>query len=539
MLPFNVYEDIYPSRRSTLFSNRGMVCTSIPQASAAGAEILSKGGNAIDAAVAIAAALPLLEPTSNSIGSDAFAIVWTNGEIFALNGSGASPRALNADAVRCAGFTKVPISGWLSVTVPGAPSAWAELNRRFGSMSLGKLFAPAIKYAEHGFPLSTNTAKMWIKETPRFAYEYKHNPELYQPWINTYTKEGVPYMAGEIFKCPEYADTLRELARTNCESFYTGELMRKMVAFSRATGGFLSEEDFTSHRCEWVRPLSSSYKGFDVFEMPPNGHGITVLMALNILSGLKLGESKDSPQTWHSMIEALKLAFTDAKAFVADPRAMRTKVSDMLSPEYAAIRRSLISENAISPRVGNPSCGDTVYFCTADSNGNMVSFIQSCYQVFGSGVTIPGTGITMQDRAANFSLDPASDNFLEGNKRPYHTIIPGFLAKDGRPIGPFGVMGGFMQPQGHLQVLVNMIDYGMNPQQALDAPRFQWIGEKRIQLESSVPQHIIDDLNRRGHEIEIIRDNIDMGRGQIIYRLPNGVLAGGTEPRCDGCIALL
>ena len=227
MLPFSVYEDIYPSRRSTLFSNRGMVCTSIPQASAAGAEILSKGGNAIDAAVAIAAALPLLEPTSNSIGSDAFAIVWTNGEIFALNGSGASPRALNADAVRRAGFTKVPISGWLSVTVPGAPSTWAELNRRFGSMSLGELFAPAIKYAEHGFPLSANTAKMWIKETPRFAHEYKHNPELYRPWINTYTKEGVPYMAGEIFKCPEYADTLRELARTNCESFYTGELMRK------------------------------------------------------------------------------------------------------------------------------------------------------------------------------------------------------------------------------------------------------------------------------------------------------------------------
>lgn len=539
MLPFDVYKDTYPSRRSTLFSNRGMVCTSIPQASAVGAKILEKGGNAIDAAIAVAATLPLLEPTSNTIGSDAFALVWTKGELFGLNGSGASPRALNADAVKNAGFSKVPFSGWLSVTVPGAPSAWAELNRRFGSMSLEELFAPAIEHAEHGFPLSTNTAKMWIKETPRFLKEYKNNPNLYKPWVDMYTKDGTPYSAGEIFKSEQYANTLRELARTNCESFYSGDLMRKIVKFSRETGGFFCEEDFTSHRCEWTKPISTNYKGYDVFEMPPNGHGITVLMALNILSKLELGDDKNNPKTWHSMIEALKLAFTDAKALVADPRAMHTKVSDMLSPKYADIRRALIGENAILPHVGDPSCGDTVYFCTADGEGNMVSFIQSCYKVFGSGVTVPGTGITMQNRAANFNLSLESDNFLEGGKRPYHTIIPGFLAKDGKPIGPFGVMGGFMQPQGHLQVLVNMIDYGMSPQQALNAPRFQWTGEKHIQLESSVPKAVIDDLNRRGHETEIIYDSIDMGRGQIIYRLPNGVLAGGTEPRCDGTIALL
>ena len=537
MIPFDPCDHRYPSRRNTVFANRGMVCSSIPQASGIGLDILKKGGNAVDAAVAVAAALPLLEPTSNGLGSDAFALVWTKGKLHALNASGFAPQNLTAAKVRQMGYTAMPSEGWLPVMVPGAPAAWAELAGRFGTMPLEELFAPAVDYARHGFAVSVNPARMWEREARRFGQAYQKDPALFGPWMDTFTKEGEPCRAGDIFSCPQMADTLESLAATGCESFYRGEVAEKIAAFSAATGGWLTREDLAAYKPQWVEPITTRYRGYDVYELPPNGHGITVLMALNILEGLEMGRDKDDPITWHHMIEALKLAFADAKTYVADPRYMRTRVEDLLSPAYAQKRRALVGPRALEPQPGDPHCGVTVYFCTADGQGNMVSYIQSNYQSFGSGVVVPGTGISLQNRGANFSLDEASDNCLAPGKRAYHTIIPGFLAKDGQPVGPFGVMGAFMQPQGHLQVLVNTIDYGMNPQQALDAPRFQWLGGKKIQLEAGVPQAVARELEERGHEVEIITDTLNMGRGQIIRRLENGVLAGATEPRCDGTVA--
>ena len=537
MLPFDPCDHRYPSRRNTVFASRGMVCTSIPQASGIGLDILKKGGNAVDAAVAVAAALPLLEPTSNGLGSDAFALVWTKGKLYALNASGYSPRSLTADKVRQMGYAAMPSDGWLPVMVPGAPAAWAELARRFGTLPLKELFAPAVDYARGGFAVSVNPARIWEKEARRFGRAWEKSPEVFGPWRDTFTKDGEPYRAGEVFRCPQMADTLEELAATGCESFYRGKVAEKIDAFSRATGGWLTGEDLAAYKPRWVEPITTRYRGYDVYELPPNGHGITVLMALNILEGLELGRDKDDPLTWHYMIEAMKLAFADAKTYVADPRYMRARVEDLLSPAYAGQRRALVGPRALEPRPGDPFCGGTVYFCTADGQGNMVSYIQSNYQSFGSGVVVPGTGISLQNRGANFSLDEASDNCLGPAKQAYHTIIPGFLARDGRPVGPFGVMGAFMQPQGHLQVLVNTIDYGMNPQQALDAPRFQWLGGKKIQLEAGVPEAVARELEERGHEVEVITDTLDMGRGQSIRLLENGVLAGATEPRCDGAVA--
>ena len=340
-------------------------------------------------------------------------------------------------------------------------------------------------------------------------------------------------MAGTIYR----ADTLEELAATSCESFYRGSLMERMVSFSRETGGFFQERDLQDYRPEWVEPITADYKGYTVCEIPPNGHGITVLMALNILKGLPLSQERDSADTYHKILEAIKLAFADTRTYVADPRYMRTRVADLLSEDYAARRRALIGERALLPQAGDPSCGGTIYLCTADPQGNMVSFIQSNYTTFGAGIRVPGTGICLQNRGANFSLDEGSDNCLAGGKKSYHTIIPGFLMKEGTAVGPFGVMGAFMQPQGHVQVVVNTVDYHMNPQECLDAPRMQWTGGKRIQLEREVPAHIGLRLAEMGHQVEICNSNLDMGRGQIIWRMEDGTLAGGTEPRCDGTVA--
>ena len=314
--------------------------------------------------------------------------------------------------------------------------------------------------------------------------------------------------------------------------------MEKLVAFSRETGGYFCEDDLRGYCPEWVEPITVDYKGYMVCEIPPNGHGITALMALNILKGMKLPENRESADAYHKQLEAIKLAFEDAKAYIADPRCMKTKVSDLLSEDYAAKRRALIGERAILPTAGAPSSGGTIYLCTADPFGNMVSFIQSNYMGFGSGIVIPGTGISLQNRGANFSLDPKSDNCVAGGKKSYHTIIPGFLMKDGEAVGPFGVMGAFMQPQGHVQVIVNTVDYHMNPQECLDAPRMQWIGGRHIQLEREAGAYIGAELARREHEVEILNINSSMGRGQIIWRTENGLLIGSTEPRCDGAVAV-
>ena len=539
MPQFDPLKYSFASHRNIVYAKKGMACSTSPIASQVGLDILKSGGNAMDAAIAMATTLPLVEPTGNGLGSDCFALVWSEKDqkLFGLDGSGVAPMALSAEKVKEAGYTTVPMNGWLPTMVPGAPSAWAELRRRFGTKSMAELMAPAIQYARDGFCIPVNVYKQWKAEVVRFTAAAEKEPEVFGPWLKYFTKDGRTYEPGDTFVNPDYAATLESLAATDCESYYHGDIMKKIVAFSNETGGFFAESDFENYKAQWVEPISVNYKGYDVCEMPPNGHGITALMALNMLKGLELSDSRETADVYHKMIEATKLAFVDTKKFVADPRYMRTKVSDMLSDRYADVRRALITGKAVYPEAGDPSCGGTVYFCVADGMGNMVSFIQSNYNRFGSGIVIPGTAITIQDRGANFSLDPESDNYLEGGKKAYHTIIPGFLMKDGKAVGPFGVMGGFMQPQGHVQVVVNTVDYHMNPQECLDAPRFQWVGEKKVQLEREVPADIALKLADMGHEVTIVNSNLGMGRGEIIWRLEDGTLVGGTEPRADGTIA--
>lgn len=540
MPQFDPHRYAYPSRRNVVYARRAMACTSVPLGAEIGLDVMKAGGNAMDAAVAMAAAMPLLEPTGNGLGSDCFALIWVEGEkkLYGLNASGVSPMALSADSFREKGLPAVPTEGWLPTMVPGAPAGWAEINRKFGSRSLPELFAPAIAYAREGCPVPVNVAKQWAGDARRIAAAMEADPAPHAWWWKSFMKEdGTPYRAGDIFRWEAYAQTMEELAATGCESYYRRALMEKIVAFSRETGGFFQEEDFRNYRPEWVEPITADYKGYTVCEIPPNGHGITVLMALNILKGLELSGEKDCADTYHKILESIKLAFADTRTYVADPRYMKTKVADLLSEGYAARRRALISDRAMLPQAGDPSCGGTIYLCTADPQGNMVSFIQSNYTTFGAGVAIPGTGISLQNRGANFSLDPNSDNCVAGGKKSYHTIIPGFMMKDGEAVGPFGVMGAFMQPQGHVLVAVNTIDYHMNPQEALDAPRMQWVGGRRVQLEREAPAHVGQKLQEMGHQVEIVNSNISMGRGQIIWRTENGLLAGGTEPRCDGAVA--
>ena len=525
----------YPSRRRVVYAKRGMVCTSQPLAAQAGLTILQQGGNAVDAAVATAICMTVLEPTSNGLGSDAFALVWIKDKLYGLNGSGYAPKNLTAEALANQGVTdKIPYRGWQSVNIPGAVSAWAELHKRFGRLPFAKLCEPAIYYAEEGYPLSPLIQQLWSESVELFK-EFKDKKE-FGGWFPTFAPQGKAPEVGELVKLPYHGKTLRQIAESCGEAFYRGTVANKIVEFSQATGGFISKEDLANYRAEWVEPLHTEYRGYDVWEIPPNGQGMTVLMALNILKGFDFAE-KECSDTYHKQIEAMKLAFADTMEYVTDPRYMQTKVEDMLSDEYASARRSLIGDKALEPKPGSPFSGGTIYLCTADNEGNMVSLIQSNYKGFGSGIVVPETGIALNDRASGFSLNPASDNYLQPWKKPYHTIIPGFLTKNGRAVGPFGVMGEYMQPQGQLQVVMDTVDFLMNPQNALDAPRWQWIEGKQIQVEDGVPDDIVEELRRRGHEITVMSDYTSFGRGQIIWRDENGVLAGATEPRTDGTVA--
>lgn len=534
---FDAQEYKYASRRRVVHAKRGMVCTSQPLASQAGLTILQQGGNAIDAAIATAICQTIVEPTNNGLGSDCFALVWTGGKLHGLNGSGYAPQRLTPEAVAASGATeKMPLRGWEAVTVPGAPSAWAELHKRFGRLPFAKLFEPAIYYAEQGYPVSPIVARFWQEGIDALT-SYKNNPAI-APWFATFDVHGngVAPKTGELVTLPDHAKTLQILADSYCESYYRGELAQRLVEFSDKTGGYLSLEDLADYRAEWVEPVHINYHGYDVWEMPPNGHGITALMALNILKDMEIG-AKDTGDTFHKQIEAMKLAFADGMHYIADPRYMQTRVEELLSDAYAAQRRALIGETALEPTHGKPFCGGTVYLCTADGEGNMVSFIQSNYKDFGSGIVLPGYGINLNDRGAGFSLNPELDDYLAPRKKPYHTIIPGFLTHEGEAVGPFGVMGAYMQPQGHVQVIMNTVDWLLNPQSALDAPRWQWIAGKEIWLESSVAPEIVEDLRRRGHEVRVLEDDTTFGRGEIIWRDSNGVLAGATEPRADGVVA--
>ena len=526
----------YPSKRVCSIAKKGMVATSQPLAAQAGMEILKMGGNAVDAAIATAACLTVVEPSSNGIGGDAFALVWMNNSLYGLNASGTAPMETTVDYVKSQGHSSMPERGFIPVTVPGAPSAWAALSKRFGKLSLKEVLQPAITYAREGFPLSPTGGRNWRNGVNKLKELLKG--EEHEAFFDTFAPNGKTPKIGEIWKSENFATTLESIAETNAESFYRGELADKIDAFSRKYGGKIRKEDLANFYPEWVTPISAHYKGYDIWEIPPNGQGIVVLMALNMLKAYKFHE-KEQIDTYHTQLEAMKLAFTDGKAFVTEAEDMKVKVEELLSEEYANERRKLIKETATPPEAGKPQHSGTVYMATADEDGNMVSFIQSNYRDFGSGLVVPGTGILLQNRGHNFSLDSEHVNCLKPGKRTYHTIIPGFITKGDTAIGPFGVIGAFMQPQGQVQVVMNMIEFGLNPQAAIDAPRWQWFGDNRIMLETNVPRHIIEGLGRKGHEISMSVDSNEFGRAQIIWRDPDtGVYYGGTESRTDGSVAV-
>ncbi len=532
---FNPLEYNYASKRNVVYGKKGMVCTSQPLAAQAGLDILKKGGNAIDAAIATAAAMTVLEPTSNGIGGDAFALIWTEGELKGLNASGPAPDAIVPEEIKEKFGSAMPARGWVPVTVPGAPAAWAVMSEKYGKLPFEELMKPAIEYAENGFPLAPNTAILWERAFNDFTKIFKD--DYFKHWFETFTPNNKAPKAGEVVYLKDHAKTLKEIGETKAESFYRGALADKIDAFSRETGGYLRKSDLEKFYPEWVKPISTDYRGFRVYEIPPNGHGITALMALNIYENYQK-QGALNLESYHQQIEAMKLAFVDAQNYVTDPRFMSVSAEQLLSKKYAKQRFDLIHDKALTPEVGDPTQAGTIYLATADSEGNMVSFIQSNYMGFGSGLVVPNTGIGLHNRGNNFSLDPEKDNFIAPGKKPYHTIIPAFLGKGDKPVGPFGVMGGFMQPQGHFQVVVNTVDLHMNPQQALDAPRWQWVGGKKIEVERDFPYGVTEELARRGHEMSVVTDSIAMGRGQIIWRdEETGVLVGGTEKRADGTVA--
>lgn len=523
----------YPSRRMVTYSNRGMVATSQALAAQAGLEILKKGGNAVDAAIATAAALTVVEPTSNGLGSDASAIVYSGGQLHGLNSSGPAPSSLTADKVHAKGHDEMPALGWFPVTVPGAVGAWAALWRKFGSLSFAELLEPAISYADEGYPVSPVLAEGWEASYRRYS---KESDQLFAEWFRVFAPHGRAPRCGEVWRSPDHARTLRLIAESEGEAFYRGELAEIISRYAEETGGFIRSADLARFEPQWVEPLSVRYHGYDVWELPPNGQGLVALIALGILDAWEF-ESKEDVDTYHKQIEALKQAMTVAGEVITDPDHMRLDPKVLLSPDYLAALRSRIGETAGEPVAIVPEDHGTVYLAAADQYGNMISFIQSNYMGFGSGIVVPDTGIALQNRGKGFSLDPERVNYLEPGKRSYHTIIPGFLTRDGKAIGPFGVMGGYMQPQGHLQVMMNTIDFGLNPQAALDAPRWQWMRDNSVELEQSVPEHIKAALVRRGHKVTIPVSSVGFGRGQIIWRDDQGVLAGGTEPRADGAVA--
>ncbi|ACB86357.1 gamma-glutamyltransferase family protein [Natranaerobius thermophilus] len=536
MLKFDSLNHPYSSRRSVTMARNGMVATSQPLAANAGLEILKQGGNAIDAAVATAACLTVVEPTSNGIGGDAFALVWHQGKLHGLNSSGPSPEQISREALIKKGYDKVPNFGVLPVTVPGAPASWVELNEQMGRLPLEKVLEPAIEYARKGFPITPVLGKNWDRAFNKYKQEWQG--EEYSEWFRVFAPHGRAPMIGEMWSSQDHGDTLEKIAETRGDYFYKGELADNVDYFFKKYGGYLRGSDLESFTPEWVDPISLNYRGYDIWEIPPNGQGIVALMALNILQHDDF-ESKELLSTYHRQIEALKLAFIDGKKYITDPHHMKVDIDDLLSEDYARERRALIKDEAITPEPGSPPRGGTVYLATADGEGNMVSFIQSNYMGFGSGIVLPGTGVAFQNRGCSFSLDSSHDNVLESGKKTYHTIIPGFMSKGKDPIGPFGVMGGFMQPQGHLQVVMNTVDFDLNPQAALDAPRWQWIKDKQVSVERKLPAHIAEGLYRRGHDINVSLDSGSFGRGQIIWRDPqSGVLFGGTEPRTDGSIAV-
>lgn len=502
---------------------RNVVCTTQPLAAEAGLRMLADGGSAVDAAIATAIALTVVEPVSNGIGSDAFAIVWDGRQLHGLNASGRSPAAWTPEYF---GGNGVPTLGWNSVTVPGAVSAWVELHSKFGKLPFERLFEPAISYGRTGFLVSPTIAEQWAAMVPLF--------ESQPGFADVFMPGGRAPRPGELVILPDHAATLETIAVTNGEAFYRGELAAKLEAHSAANGGAMRAGDLAVHRADWVGTITGDYRGYRVYEIPPNGQGIVALIALGILQQFDMASLPvDSADSVHLQIEAIKLAFADAQGFVADIEHMSVRPERLLDTEYLRQRGRLIDRNQAKPASAGTPRGGTVYLTAADAAGVMVSMIQSNYMGFGSGVVVPGTGISLQNRGADFVVTPGHPNQVGPNKRPYHTIIPGFLTKDGAPVMSFGVMGGPMQPQGHVQVVARIVDHGQNPQAACDGPRFRWAQGLQVCCEKGFPLSTLDELQRRGHQLVAADDYNQFGSCQAIWRLDDGYLAV-SDPRRDG-----
>ncbi len=515
----------YPSQRMPVLA-RNVVATSQPLAAQGGMRMLMNGGNAVDAALATAISLTVLEPTSNGIGADAFCILWDGKKLHGLNASGRSPAAWTPE--RFKGLREMPRRGPDSVTVPGCVGAWVELSEKFGKLPFVDLFEPAIKYAQDGFMVSPTIARLWANQVP----ELKSQPGF----AEAFTPRDRAPEAGEKFSFPAQAKTLKRIAETRGEAFYKGELAEKIAAHLKHCGGALTVEDLAAHTVDWVEPMGIDYRGFRLHEMPPNGQGIAALMALGILENFDVARLRvDSADSLHLQIEAMKLAFADIHEHVSDAATMRIKPAEMLDRAYLKERARLIDmKKAATPACGKPAQGGTVYLTAADESGMMVSYIQSNFSGFGSGVVVPGTGISLQNRGSGFSLRPGHANLVAPRKRPFHTIIPGFVTQNGKPVMSFGVMGGSMQAQGHTQMMLRMVDYRQNPQAAADAPRWRIETGVTVAIEHGVPAEVVNELRSRGHDMQQAdRWSTDFGRAQLIFRMEEGYFAA-SERRTDG-----
>ncbi|MCX7553345.1 gamma-glutamyltransferase [Marinicella sp. S1101] len=528
--------------RSPVLATEAMAATSQPLATQVALDVMRKGGNAIDAAIAANAMLGLVEPTGNGIGGDIFAIVWDakSKQLYGLNGSGRSPKSLSLQWFKDNGYDKIPSHGPLPVSVPGTVDGWFMLHDKFGKLPMKEVLQPTIDYANKGFPVSQLIAYYWNRSVPILS--------KWPGFTEQFTTDGQAPKEGEVWKNPHLAKTLKAIAAGGREAFYEGEMARTIADYMQSNGGFLSYEDLASHRGEWIDPVSSNYRGYDVWELPPNGQGIAALQILNIMEQHDVAAmGHDSPEYVHLFTEAKKVVFEDRAKYYADPAYNEIPVQQLISKDYAKKRAALIDLNRAGSHypAGNPALdhGDTIYLTTADKDGNMVSLIQSNYRGMGSGMTPPGLGFILQDRGEMFSLQEGHFNVFEGGKRPFHTIIPAFVTKNEKPWMSFGLMGGAMQPQGHAQIIINMIDFGMDVQAAGDAPRIHHTGSSEptdevmndggiLNLETGFSYSTIRALMRKGHKIQFA--NGPYGGYQAIMRAENGVYWGASESRKDG-----
>lgn len=518
---------MYASNRAPVFA-RNLVATSQPLAVQAGISALKEGGNAVDAALATAITLTVVEPTSNGIGSDAFAMVWDGHKLHGLNASGRAPAALGPEKFE--GMDQIPELGWDAVTVPGAVSAWVELSSRFGKLPFERLFEDAIHYASTGFQVGPKTGMFW-KEAESL---YRN----FDSFIDTFMLSGRAPHIGERMKLPDHATSLALIAGTNGQAFYQGELAEAMVEDARHHGGLLSMDDLARHRCDWVDTIQTGINGYQLHEIPPNGQGLIALISLGILDKIGIGDYPlDSADSVHLQIEAMRIAYANMERHLADIQHMRVTPADFLTNDFLQL-----CANEIDPLRANPepttlkASPDTVYLTSADESGMMVSMIQSNYRGFGSGIVVPGTGISLQNRGAGFVLEEGHPNQVGGGKRPYHTIIPGFAMKDGHPKMSFGVMGAHMQAQGHLQMMLRIFVHGQNPQAASDAPRWHLQEDGKVAIEHGYDPVVVNELIKRRHEIILNRPELVFGGAQMIYIMADGY-CGGSDHRKEGMAA--